>query len=223
MKSHIYIFSFGALLVAGCNPTPSTPVCPSGTANIIQYHNPEPDLHASSASTLSLNTLADMPCYYPANNDSVAYINLDVDGDSANDFRFSVSHNVSWTGWTPASQCEHYFYGIAVESLVPGDRVMAEMVNESEYADFLDSNEIIGITGNFSTSDNCFIHKHFPITFTSWYNHWIPGSTYIGYKINRNNNTYYGWIQINGQNHELFIQSWAFNTIPGNCVQAGEQ
>lgn len=46
---------------------------------------------------------------------------------------------------------------------------------------------------------------------------------YIGIKFSASGQTYYGWIRLKSENASFIIDGWAYNSIPGESINAGQQ
>ncbi len=213
-----------SVLLFSCEPTADNTIpCDPNAPKNIQTTNPEPDLYATSVDTWVLNPYADSPCYYPSGPDSTAYIYIDIDNDTIDDFSFAVHQYNSGYPNTPASACIKFGYSVKIISLISGDRIVT-IPGTNNYADNLDTNDVVGHSSNFSNSDETYIALYPSYSGGSQTGHAIAsGENILGFKITRNGNLHYGWIKIEGNRSEVTVKSWGYDANTGNCINAGEQ
>ena len=176
----------------------------------ISYHDIIPD------TTFTANGQAICCPPYFRCRDSSFYYPLDVDADGVTDFNlFSQVAYIAYGGPTNPNK-EEYFCG--VNSVNTNDGVFSLHIS----APFV--NTIIDSTGN--VIDNTLYYD--PNSYIYWL---YPGigiggtnntDKYVGYKIHRNSNNYFGWILFSNISNKLTLKSWALNKTANNSIIAGQ-
>jgi len=182
----------------------------------VRYSDIAPDSIVRSVRYYIRNMASESCGDYPVPTDSVAYFELDMDGDAVNDFVFSVHHHeVSDEG---SVHCEHVQFTIDISGADEGDSIST--VDESA----------LGIPVFYDTTGNSLIGGPDGVweywgMVSAWSQGYYPPyiiylpDSFIGVKVNGN----YGWIHVYKLHADgLVIMEYALNLTPGNPIRAGQ-
>jgi hypothetical protein len=184
----------------------------------IIYMDFQPDIILKSNLYMIINQDPESCGDSPFPDDSTAQYQLDINGDSVNDFAIITSH--SYVMSSGSIHCAHYHFSTYITGINAEDSISTQL---TEYG--------IKIANNYDTLVNCVIADSgstwnssaglleaaqgysWPITY---YFH----DTYIGVKVNNN----YGWINVSPRSYTgIFIKECGFNTIQFKSINAGQK
>ena len=176
-------------------------------------------LPVNSLNTVRYFTPSQVPDYIqncpsmPTPQDSSAFLNVDLDEDSINDFVFEAKHERLNYGC--GSHCICSYYQISISSLNNSSFISSRLKDNMDYVPIkYDSLEIIEKDSLWK--DKAFLLLDSPqAPFSAGFN-----TCFIGFKIK----DYYGWIKINPiVGNGLEIKKYALNLTENNIIKAGQE
>ena len=149
-----------------------------------------------------------MGCPYYVPSDSSTYLDIDIDGDSINDFRFGVGHKV----YTSGGRCDNVS---SVSSVISINEAYVIANDENGYCikTFIKNEDIVNDNNNWQ-SDGWIDDGIF---------HCIRNTTfYLGFKKEINRSSLFGWIKVRTTLGKLVIYDYAYNNYVNRDIYAGQ-
>lgn len=154
----------------------------------------------------------------PSPSDTLAFVQIDVDGDGTNDF--SCNADAYYQFHSASSPEANYFHSVGINALNPADSLLFMVENndgDGQYRMKLYQGDVIDGSYNYNTHTYCYMMVYGIGLIGN-----IDGEGYYGFKLNRNGNVYYGWILIEHTSVTMTLKSFAINRTPGNPITAGQ-
>lgn len=162
----------------------------------------------------------DGECYGPVPIDSTAYIDIDLNMDGEPDFKIQHSH------WYGSEQTSMHYWCMRYNNY----SVYIESYNDNQISV---NNSPIGNTSNYIQLDEpinskmqweseSVIAQLYGATCQCWYST-FDGDGIIGLKLISNNNTYFGWLNVNISMYGITIYDYAVNLAENKSIKAGQK
>ncbi|MCA6078853.1 hypothetical protein [Fulvivirga sedimenti] len=140
---------------------------------------------------------------------------LDIDRDGKSDFSFTTA--------------SIYNEGAVYNKYMIHALQNHEILNAAEHAAVLENNEVIGTdmdaSIHWTSGAGQIIEQIITNEGTNWFGTWSGGrSQYVGIKVNKNGNAYYGWVEIivDPATEQAYVVDYAINRTPNTSISAGQ-
>jgi len=184
----------------------------------IKYKDFQPDIILKSNLYMIINQDPESCGDTPFPDDSTAKYQLDIDGDSVNDFAILASHSPGIS--SGSTHCDHihytmYIYGINAEDSISTKLTKYGIKVACNYDTLV--NRVIGDSGSTWNSS---AELRDASQGYSWPIYYDFDDTYIGVKVNNK----YGWIHVSPRSLTgIFIKECGFNPNVFKSINAGQK
>jgi hypothetical protein len=184
----------------------------------IKYVDFQPDIILKSNLYMIINEDPESCGDTPFPSDSSAQYQLDMDGDSVDDFAIIASHSPGNS--SGSTHCGHFHYTIEIYGINTEDSISTKLTDYGiKVACNYDTlvNRVIGDSGSMWNSSAVLRDASQGYLWPLYYDF---NDTYIGVKVNNK----YGWIHVSPRSITgIFIKEYGFNPNVFKSINAGQK
>jgi hypothetical protein len=218
-----FFFLLTTFLLLSCGP--EIQKCPIDNPDNIIYTNLEPDIYITSIDSMADTIYWGDHCEYPYPMTSTRFEDIDLNGDSIDDYRISVEHLHSTADTVPGYWCGAFNKYIRITGLNIDNEIAYRDYTTGFYpytrANYYDASIPITSFGNYKWKNTVSVFLRIfntPIIDDDL------GIIYVGIRMKSGNDARYGWIEFdNPGGYAITVKSFGLNNTPNNCINAGQQ